>query len=131
MARLELHCPNGCEEGVFELLNAEVLVDRSGAYLRHRGTGATYVCATCQRVAVDIAGVARELRRDTTVQPEVLHCPTCGIELLLPEEDSLSDVLECPACETRFGVEEGMRSLHGGGRAGGDDGETFSDTLPT
>lgn len=124
MARLELHCPSGCEEGVFELLNAEVLVDRSGAYLRHRAGGATYVCATCQSVAIDMAGVAREMRRETTVQPEVVHCPTCGIELLLPDDEPLTDVLECPACETRFGVEEGMRRLHGGssGLLGGPDG---------
>ena len=113
MARLDLHCPNGCEEGVFELLNAEVLVDRSGAYLRHHGGAATYVCATCQAVAIDLAGVAREMRRETTVQPEVVHCPTCGIELLLPEDEPLTEVVECPACETRFGVEEGMRRLHG------------------
>lgn len=114
MARLDLHCPNGCEEGVFELLNAEVLVDRSGAYLRHRSGGAAYVCATCQAIAVDLAGVVREMRRETTVQPEVVHCPACGIELLLPEDEPLTDVLECPACEARFGVEDGMRRLHGG-----------------
>ena len=114
MARLDLHCPNGCEEGVFELLNAEVLVDRSGAYLRHRPGGATYVCATCQAVAVDLAGVAREMRRETAVRSAVLHCPVCGIELLLPEDEPLTEVLECPACETRFGLEEGMRRLHGG-----------------
>ena len=114
MARLDLHCPNGCEDGVFEVLNAEVLVDRSGAYLRHRAGGATYVCATCQAVAVDLAGVAREMRRETTVHPEVLHCPSCGLELLPPENEPLTQVLECPACETRFGVEEGMRRLLGG-----------------
>ena len=114
MARLDLHCPNGCDDGVFELLNAEVLVDRSGAYLRHRAGVAAYACATCQAVAVDLAGVLREVRRETAVQPEVLHCPSCGLELLPPEDEPLTDVLECPACETRFGLEEGMRRLHGG-----------------
>jgi uncharacterized protein YbaR (Trm112 family) len=114
VAQLNLHCPSGCPDGVFELLNAEVLVDRTGAYLRHRGRGATYVSATCQSVAVDLAGVAREMRREASVLPEVLHCPSCGLELLLPEDGPLTDVLECPACETRFGVEEGMRRLHGG-----------------
>ena len=54
------------------------------------------------------------MRREASVKPEVLHCPSCGLELLLPESDPLADVLECPACETRFGVEEGMRRLHGG-----------------
>ena len=121
---MDLHCPTGCAEGVFEVLNAEVLVDRSGAYLRHRSDGATYVCATCQAVAVDLAGVAREMRSEATAQPAVLHCPTCGVELLLPEDQPLTELLECPACETRFGVEEGMRRLHGGssGRLDGPDG---------
>lgn len=114
MARLDLQCPNGCGEGVFEVLNAEVLVDRTGAYLRHRAGAATYVCATCQAVAIDMAGAAREMRREMAVQPEVVHCPTCGIELMLPEDEPLTAVLECPACETRFDVEEGMRRLHGG-----------------
>jgi DNA-directed RNA polymerase subunit RPC12/RpoP len=114
VARIDLQCPTGCEDGVFELLNAEVLVDRSGAYLRHRPGGATYVCATCQAVAVDLAAVAREMRRETAVQPEGVHCPACGIELLLPEDEPLTEVLECPACETRFGVEESRRRLHGG-----------------
>ena len=114
MAQLDLHCPNGCEGAVFELLNGEVFVDRGGAYLRHRAGAATYVCATCQSVAVDLAGVAREMRREATFQPEVLHCPSCEMELLLPEDEPLAALLECPACETRFGVEEGMRRLHGG-----------------
>jgi len=114
VAHLDLHCPSGCEEGVFEVLNAEVLVDRAGAYLRHRAGAATYVCATCQSVAIDMAGVSREMRRERSVEPEVLHCPSCGIELLPPEDEALTDVLECPACETRFGLEEGMRRLHGG-----------------
>ena len=114
MARLDLQCLNGCEEGVFEVLNAEVLVDRTGAYLRHRAGAATYVCATCQAVAVDLAGVVREMRRETVVRPEVVHCPTCGIELLLPEDEPLTELLECPSCETRFGVEEGRRRLLGG-----------------
>ena len=114
MTQLDLHCPSGCEDSVFELLNGEVFVDRAGAYLRHRSRGATYVCATCQSVAADLAGVAREMRRGATIEPEVLHCPSCGMELLLPEDEPLAALLECPACETRFGAEEGMRRLHGG-----------------
>lgn len=115
MARLDLHCPNGCEGGEFELLNAEVLVDRSGRYLRHRAAAATYVCAACQRVAVDLAAVAREMRRQTTVEPAALRCPSCGLDMLPPEDDPFADLVECPGCETRFGVEEGMPRLHGGG----------------
>ena len=123
MARLDLHCPNNCEGGVFEALNAQLLVDRTGRYLRHRTEATTYVCTVCQSVAVDLARAAREMRRDTTVQPEVLRCPSCGLELLPPEDDAFADLLECPACETRFGIDEGMRSLHGGGAGTPDDGD--------
>lgn len=118
--RLDLHCPNGCAEGVFEILNVQVLVDRGGRYVRHRGEAPAYVCATCQSVAVDLAATAREMERDTAARPATLVCPSCGLELLPPEDDPFAAVVECPACETRFGVEEGMPHLHGGGAADGD-----------
>lgn len=121
MARLDLHCPSGCEGGVFEALNAQMLVDRAGRYLRHRTEATTYVCAVCQSVAIDLASAAREMRRRTQVAPMSLRCPACGLEMLPPEDDAFADLLECPACETRFAFEEGMRSLHGGGRADADD----------
>ena len=117
MARLDLHCPTGCREGVFELLNAEVLVDRTGRYLRHRSAAPAYVCATCQCVAVDLAATAREMERRTGTAPTTLQCPSCGLEMLPPEDEPFAAVVECPACETRFGVEEGMPRLHGGGTA--------------
>jgi DNA-directed RNA polymerase subunit RPC12/RpoP len=131
VAELNLHCPNGCEGGVFEALNAPVLVDRAGRYLRHRTEAATYVCAVCQSVAVDLASAAREMRRRTQAAPMTLCCPACGLEMLPPEDDPFADLLECPACETRFGIEEGMRSLHGGGRdtGDGDGGATPGDNL--
>jgi len=73
------------------------------------------VCAVCQSVAVDLAAAAREMHRREEVGPAPLTCPACGLELLLPEDDELAAVVECPGCETRFAVEEGMRSLTGGG----------------
>ena len=118
MSRLDLHCPTGCREGVFEVLNAQVLVDRAGRYLRHRSEAPTYVCTTCQCVAVDLAATAREMERASAVEGVTLTCPSCGLEMLPPEDEPFAAVVECPACETRFGVEEGMRRLHGGGTAG-------------
>ena len=114
MARLELHCPSGCAGGEFEALNAPVIVDRGGRYLRLRGDAAAYICVTCQSVAVDLAGAAREMQRRASVEPEVLRCPSCGIEMLPPEDDPFAQLIECPACETRFGIEEGRSRLLGG-----------------
>ncbi|MFN2581416.1 MAG: hypothetical protein ABR498_01590 [Candidatus Dormibacteria bacterium] len=114
MARLDLHCPNACEGGVFEALNAPLIVDRHGRYVRHRSDHATYVCSICQSVAVDLAETAREMERATDAPADYLRCPSCGLEMLPPEDDPFASVVECPACETRFGVEEGMQRLHGG-----------------
>ena len=115
MAVLDLHCPSGCDGGEFEQLNARVIVDGTGRYLRHEADAVTYVCATCQSVAVDLAAASREIRRDTTVQPVTLRCPSCGLQMLPPEDAPLAQLVECPACETQFGIEEGTRHLHGDG----------------
>ena len=112
--RLDLQCPNGCTEGLFEALNAPLIVDRSGRYVRHRSERATYVCVACQGVAVDLAAAAREMRRVTSAEHVVLQCPVCGMEMLPPEDDPLATMLECPACASRFGIDEAMRRLHGG-----------------
>lgn len=120
MARLELHCPNGCAGGEFEALNAPLIVDRGGRYVRHRGDAATYVCVACQSVAVDLAGAAREMQRRAPVPAEVLRCPSCGLEMLPPEDEPLAQLVECPACETRFGIDEGRRWLLGGPDTGDD-----------
>ena len=114
MARLDLHCPSGCTGGEFEALNAQVIVDRNGRYLRHQIDAPAYVCAVCQSVAVDLAAAAREMERETTVQPQQLRCPSCGLEMLPHEDEPFAQLVECPACETRFGVEEGTRWLLGG-----------------
>jgi DNA-directed RNA polymerase subunit RPC12/RpoP len=110
-----LACPNQCPEGRFEALNAPMFVDRSGRYAGHDDSRATYVCAVCQSVAVDVAAAAREMHRrgDGDERAVTLTCPACGMRMLPPEDDPLAPVIECPACENRFEVEEGTRRLHG------------------
>jgi len=108
-----LACPNNCPEGRFEALNAPMFVDRTGRYVGHDGARATYVCAVCQSVAVDVAAAAREMHRRGDDRVVTLTCPSCSMRLLPPEDDPLASVIECPACESRFEVEEGMPRLHG------------------
>lgn len=102
-----LACPNDCAEGRFEALNATMFVDRRGRYVGHEDGAATYVCAVCQSVAVDVAAAAREMHRRGDERSVTLTCPACGMRLLPPEDDPLATLIECPACETRFAVEEG------------------------
>ena len=87
MPRLDLQCPNGCPDGLFEALNAPLIVDRGGRYVRHHSDAATYVCAACQSIAIDMAEVVREMQRVTHVESVVLLCPGCGLEMLPPEHD--------------------------------------------
>src|SRR5579872_1558155 len=109
---MQLQCPNGCAERRFEALNAPLYVDSAGRYLRHGTKGATYVCATCQSVALDVNAVGQLMRKDQDAPPLVLVCPTCQTQML-PPEDPLSGYVECPACETAFAIEEGLTQLHG------------------
>jgi transcription elongation factor Elf1 len=113
--RGDLQCPQGCGGGRFEALNAPLYVDSSRAYLDHDDSRATFVCAECQAVAVDLAEVGEAMRRDAEVVPQLLVCPHCAAEMLPPLDDPLAPYIECPICETRFALEEGMPRLHGGG----------------
>jgi DNA-directed RNA polymerase subunit RPC12/RpoP len=122
MALLDLDCPNGCDDGRFEALNAPLLVDAAGRYLEHDASAATYVCLSCRAVAIDVAAAAAAMRAADPVEPLLLRCPGCGVEMLPPEDDPQATALECPLCETRFAFEEGLRQLHGGGAGSDDDG---------
>ncbi len=119
---IELQCPHSCAEGRFEALNAPLIVDRHGEYLSHSTRAVTYVCAICQSVAVNIAAAAREMRRAGLTQAPSLACPSCGSRMLPPEDDPLADLVECPFCDHRFSIEEGMTHLHG--EPGGDGDES-------
>ena len=101
-----------------------MFVDRAGRYAGHDAGAATYVCAVCQSVAVDVAAAARELEQRGEERAVVLTCPSCGVQMLPPADDPAAPVIECPACETRFDVEEGIPRLHsvGDGQDGFGDG---------
>jgi uncharacterized protein YbaR (Trm112 family) len=66
-------------------------------------------------VAVDLAEVAMAMRVEEEVLPLVLVCPYCAEAMLPPTDGELSPYVECPACERRFALEEGMPHLHGTG----------------
>lgn len=110
---LELHCPNGCAEQRFEMIGGSVIVDSDGRCVEHRARRASFACATCGSVAVDLDAAKREMRADDREPLRTLTCPSCGIRMLPPADDPLAQLVECPACETRFGIEEGMPRLHG------------------
>ena len=114
----DLQCPAGCSSGRFEALNAPLYVDSRRRYLEHDDSRATFLCADWQAVAVDLAEAARAMRADAEPEPQVLGCPHCATELLPPLDDELAPYVECPNCETRFAIEEGMPHLHGGWRGG-------------
>jgi predicted RNA-binding Zn-ribbon protein involved in translation (DUF1610 family) len=107
--------------GKFEILGAPVFVDSSGRYLNHQDKVATFRCAECQTVAIDLAAAASARARDTGyAPPPTLRCPACGSSLLSPEDhDPLLD-LECPDCGAVFSWDEGSPSLLG----------SFSEPLP-
>jgi DNA-directed RNA polymerase subunit RPC12/RpoP len=109
----DLQCPNGCTVGRFEALNAPVHVDRARRYLDHDDSRATFVCVQCQAVAVDLGEVSRAMRAEGEASTVILVCPNCGTEMLPPIDDTMSAYVECPACEVRFAIEEGMPRLHG------------------
>ena len=111
----QLACPTGCVDGRFEALNAPMMVDRNGRYLSHDASMATYVCNVCRMVAIDVAAAGRAMRTDGPAPLTTLTCPACGVVMLPPEDDEMAVVVECPACEARFAVEEGMPRLHGAG----------------
>jgi len=113
----DLQCPNGCPDGTFEALNAPLIVDRQGRYLRHEDRAASYRCTSCGSIAVDLWAAAREMRHDRVAEPPTMTCPSCGTLMLPPVEDPLAPFVECPACGQQFAIEEGMPRLHGGGGA--------------
>ena len=117
----DLQCPNSCSDACFEALNAPVFVDRRARYLSHDSSRATYVCKTCQSVAIDVAAAAQEMSRRGFDPGVTLTCPTCQTIMLPPIDDPLASVVECPVCSTHFAIEEGFARVHGVGTIDIDD----------
>jgi predicted RNA-binding Zn-ribbon protein involved in translation (DUF1610 family) len=100
--------------GKFEILGAPVFVDSGGRYLSHQDKVATFRCAECQAVAIDLAAAASARARDTGYAPTPsLRCPACTASLLAPEDHDPGAELECPGCGAIFSWEEGSPSLLG------------------
>lgn len=119
MSDRQLACPNRCRSDRFEALNAPLFVNGSGGYVGHDASRATYVCSVCAAVAIDVGAAAREMERETAATPPSLLCPGCATRMLMPEDDPLASLVECPLCGQRFSVEEGSSRLHGGAPDGG------------
>lgn len=116
-----LVCPNSCPGGAFELLGGRVLVDAAGHCLRHETEVATFACAMCGAVALDLAAAERDLRRPARVpREEELTCPGCGVTLLAPTGVEADHEVQCPDCGLVFSPEEGRAELLGRGTLEGD-----------
>lgn len=109
-----LVCPNSCPGGTFELLGGRVLVDSAGRCLRHEVEVASFACALCGSVALDLAAAERALRRAVPAPlEEELTCPGCGVTLLAPTGVDAATDLQCPDCGLFFAPEEGRSRLLG------------------
>jgi uncharacterized C2H2 Zn-finger protein len=96
-------------------------VDTSGRYLDHRDREASFRCAECAAIAIDLAAAASARARDTGyAPPTTLRCPACSASLLPPEDHDPGADLACPDCGAIFSWEEGSPSLLG----------NFSEPLP-
>ncbi len=117
-----LVCPNSCPGGTFELLGGRVLVDPAGRCLRHETEVATFACAMCGAVAVDLAAAERDLRRGApSPAQEELNCPGCGVTLLAPSGVEAELELQCPDCGLVFAPDEGRARLLGSSTPEADD----------
>ncbi|MGH7609170.1 MAG: hypothetical protein ACREOD_04400 [Candidatus Dormibacteria bacterium] len=92
-----------------------MFVDRTGGYLDHDDRSASFRCAECQTLAIDLAEAARAAaREDRSAPTPTLRCPGCGLRMLPPEEvQAGGDELACPECGLIFSLEEGSPSLLG------------------
>lgn len=89
-------------------------MDSGGRYLDHRDREATFRCAECAAIAIDLAAAASARARDTGYAPSPsLRCPVCSAQLLPPEDHDPGAELECPSCGAIFSWEEGSPSLLG------------------
>ena len=113
--RTDLRCPSNCPQGLYEALNATLIVNADGSYAAHDSRESTFLCVNCRGVAIDLAAAAQEMVNDGAADAATLTCPSCRSVMLPPEDDPLAGRVECPECGQRFFIEEGMPRLFGGG----------------
>lgn len=109
--RRQLTCSSFCGGERFEAVDPIVEVDEAGAVIHVEIGKATFVCATCRSVAIDMVAVGRAM--DVHDDPELLVCPVCEVEMLPPEDES-AQIIECPACGSEYSIEEARPRLLGG-----------------
>ena len=83
-----LECTRRCGGRLFRPLDAELVVDPSGAYQEHRVLQPSYLCLNCGSPAVDLGAVPEAMAEDADEE----DLATVAVELL------------CPICETRVAV---------------------------
>ncbi len=91
-----LVCSQRCGGNLFRALFAEVEVDASGEYQRHRVVQPGYLCLNCGSPAIDLAAVPEAMNEDeedeTAMTPLDVLCPICETMVsVFPGE-------ECPNC---------------------------------
>jgi hypothetical protein len=92
-----LVCSQRCGGGLFRPLDAELVIDPSGAYQEYRVVQPNYLCLNCGAPAVDLGAVPEALAEDAEEEhfaaaPVDLLCPVCETRVaVLPGED-------CPNC---------------------------------
>ena len=115
VGKRQLVCPHGCQPARFELLGGAVFVDARGSYLEHQDKLASFRCASCAAVALDLAAAAAAMARENRNAPAAtLTCPACGVVLLPPDDYAAGAEMECPECGGVFSLEEGSPHLLGG-----------------
>ncbi len=95
-----------------------------GSYLEHQDKVASFRCAGCGAVALDLAAAATAMARERRSAPATtVTGPACGAVLLPPDDYDAGAEMECPEREGVFSLEEGSPHLLGGSSEGAEGSE--------